>query len=161
MSSNGSPTLSNSQYSNYSNSNTPWTPGEPSKANLKFLTATSAIKIGAVTFFSAFGQTPPWPLVQGPHSATPFGLTPSFLLNSLKFWRGSGRTNPIQSIQFVCNLHALLMQSIQPSSHTWYNLQAGIWWSQEACWMSHTLLVIVVTNIIITCMYYTVYHYRI
>ena len=62
ISSNGSPTLSNSQYSNYSNSNTPWTPGEPSEANPKFLTTTSTIKIGVVTFFFlAFGQTPPPP----------------------------------------------------------------------------------------------------
>ena len=66
MSSNGSPALSNSQYSNYSNSNTPWTPGEPSEANPKFLTTTSAIKIGAVTlFFSAFGRTPPLTLGSG------------------------------------------------------------------------------------------------
>ena len=54
--------LSNSQYSNYSDSNTSWTPGEPSEVPLGTSTTTSAIKIGVVAFlFSAFGRTPdPW-----------------------------------------------------------------------------------------------------
>ena len=64
--------VSNSQYSDYSDSNTSWTPGEPSEVPLGMSMTTSAIKIDAVTFlFLAFGQTPPWPLVQDPCSATP------------------------------------------------------------------------------------------
>ena len=75
--------LSNSQYSNYSNWNTSWTPGEPSKVPLGMSTTTSAIKIGMVIIFSAFGQTPPlWPLVQDPCSTTP--LRPIGILKNKK-----------------------------------------------------------------------------
>ena len=58
-SSKSSPILYNFQYSNYSDSNTSWTPSEvPSGMS----TTTSAIKISEVTFFFlAFGQTPPPP----------------------------------------------------------------------------------------------------
>ena len=57
-----SPAFCNSQYSNYySNSNTPWTPGEPSKVPLGTSTTTSAIKIGGVTIFF-------WPLARPPPS---------------------------------------------------------------------------------------------
>jgi hypothetical protein len=69
----------------YSDSNTSWTPGEPSEVPLGTSTTTSAIKIGEVTiFFSAFGRNPPLPpLVWDPRSATPLDVLgrfmPSFL----------------------------------------------------------------------------------
>jgi len=53
------PALYKSQHSSYSDSNTSWTPGEPSEVPLATSTTTSTIKIGGVTtFFSAFGRTP-------------------------------------------------------------------------------------------------------
>ena len=67
MSSNGSPALSNSQYSNYSDSNTSWTPGEPSEVSLGTSMTTSAIKIGVVTFFF-------WPSAGHPPSDPWFGI---------------------------------------------------------------------------------------
>ena len=71
-SSKGSPTLYHSQYTNHSDSNTSWTPGEPSEVPLGTSTTTSAIKIGGVTFFFlAFGWTPLQPLVWDPCSTTP------------------------------------------------------------------------------------------
>ena len=55
-SSKSSPILYNSQYSNYSDSNTSWTPSEvPSGTS----TTTSAIKIGEVTFFFRPSARPP------------------------------------------------------------------------------------------------------
>ena len=59
MSSKNSSALYNSQYSNYSDSNTSWTPGEPSEVPLGTSTTTSAIKIGEVSIFLSAGPPPP------------------------------------------------------------------------------------------------------
>ena len=52
------PALYNSQYSDYSDSNASWTPGEPSEVPLGMSTTTFTIKIGEVTFFFFFGLWP-------------------------------------------------------------------------------------------------------